>query len=144
MCGKTSDYTSSYGSTGAIASVGRLTTPILQDKTTILESAYRVIRDLSFQQQYITADDVQNGLALKGFNLGYIGNLAGSFFKEALAAGYVTKLTGIVVPSKRAGRNRSSIGVYESRGYTGSPKQTTRKFIETYNPARAKGATAGR
>lgn len=139
MCGKSSE--SLYGSTSAVAS-----TPVVQEKTTkasILRAAYLAVADLSYAKQYITADDVQQNLSARGYLLGEIGNLAGSFFKEAVQYGYVTKLQGISVPSKRAGRNRSSIGVYESPNFLGL-KLTTRKFIESYNPVKAKGTSAGR
>src|ERR1700722_12603553 len=103
----------------------------------ILGMTYGIILDLSYFRQYITADDVQEHLRDKGFLLGDIGNLAGSFFKEATVFGAVKKLQGISVPSRRAGRNRSAIGVYESQNFRGA-KQTVRNFIDTYNPVTSK------
>jgi hypothetical protein len=106
-----------------------------KDSLGILEAASVIVRELASKQQFITADDVQEGL----FNLGFfqmeIGNKAGSFFK---GSPYVRRIPGLTVRSKRAARKGGLIGVYESLDFTGvRTPQTT--FVNRYS---AKGATA--
>ena len=101
----------------------------------ILGRASEVIRQLSFIQQYLTADDVQRQLRNQGLTLGDIGNSAGSFFR---GNPFVVKLKNVVVRSNREGRNGSLIGVYESLNYSGV-RTTHYTFVENYN---TKGATA--
>ena len=101
----------------------------------ILGRASEVIRQLSYAQQYITADDVQRQLRNQSLTLGDIGNTAGSFFR---GNPFVVKLKNVVVRSNREGRNGSLIGVYESLNYSGV-RISHYTFVENYN---TKGATA--
>ena len=106
-------------------------------KYNVLGTASEIIRLLSYEQQYITADDIQRELRKHGFTLGDIGNTAGSFFR---GNPFVVKLKNVVVRSNREGRNGSLIGVYESLAY-GGIRLTHYDFVGKYN-AKAKKATA--
>jgi hypothetical protein len=96
-------------------------------------TAQAIIHNLSTKQQYITADDVQRELVALGYKVSDLGNAAGAIFR---GNEYVTKVEGVTVRSKRAGRRGSVIGVYSSNTYESNPYVYPDTWARAYNEAK--------
>ena len=72
-------------------------------------------------------------LVALGYKVSDLGNAAGAIFR---GNEYVTKVEGVTVRSKRAGRRGSVIGVYSSNTYESNPYVYPDTWARAYNEAK--------